>query len=485
MDSTDSSQITQTMTNKHTRRKWIKTVGGAAVGSALAGCTRGGANSSNNTTENTSTTSQSSVLDVSAYRDASIDWKAYEGTSINLGAVQHAWVDNIKPYVPIFEELTGIDVIWSILPEQQFRTKRLTDVSTGAGNFDLFFMDQVVNQFARAGWIKNLDSYFQSDSLFDDNWYNQNGLLQVCRQAAHGAGRQRYWTGLPITVEVQTMFYRKDLYEKYGLSVPKTNNQFLKNAKTIHTNEPGVVGVVNRGQKGYGMNIYTMDPWIREYGGNLWQSYPENSGLDTETAMKAGRFYVDTLQKYGSSSAATMEWSQMVATMQQGGAGHILNDANLFWGDLSDPSSSKFANDIAIAKMPVPKGKDTSFVPGAFVWQLSTSPVAANPEAAFLFMIWATAKPTQRAMAIQGSASFPVRRSIWESEPYRQKYGANFADVSLESLKSAKIEPFDPQYPVWGQKYSIQLQQAIAGNKSVEAAFEKAAEQAELTAGSG
>jgi multiple sugar transport system substrate-binding protein len=153
-------------------------------------------------------TSQSSGLDLSAYRDASIDWTAHEGTSINLGAVQHAWVDNIRPYVPIFEELTGIDVVWSILPEQQFRTKRLTDVSTGAGNFDLFFMDQVVNQFGRAGWLKNLDPYFNSDTLFDDSWYNQSDLLQVCRQAAHGAGRQPYWTGLPITVEVQTMFYK-------------------------------------------------------------------------------------------------------------------------------------------------------------------------------------------------------------------------------------------------------------------------------------
>lgn len=473
------------MNNKYSRRKWIKTAGGAAVGTVLAGCTRGGADSSGNTKRSSTTTSQSSGLDVSAYRDASIDWKAHEGTSINLGAVQHAWVDNIKPYVPIFEELTGIDVIWSILPEQQFRTKRLTDVSTGAGNFDLFFMDQVVNQFTRAGWLKNLDPYFNSDTLFDDSWYNTQDLLQVCRQAAHGAGRQPYWTGLPITVEVQTMYYRQDLYEKYGLSVPKTTDQFRTNAKRIHANESDVVGVVNRGQKGYGMNIYTMDPWIREYGGTLWNSYPDNSGLDTETAMTAGRFYVDTLQQYGPASIATMEWSEVVATMQQGDAGHILNDANLFWGSLTDPSSSQVAEDISIAKMPVPKGQNTSFMPGAFVWQLSTSPVATNPEAAFLFMIWATAEPTQRAISIQGSASFPTRRSIWESNPYRKKYGTNFAEVSLQSLADAKIEPFDPQYPVWGQKYSVQLQQAIADNKSVEAAFEKAAQQAELTAGSG
>ncbi|HET7325143.1 MAG TPA: extracellular solute-binding protein [Halococcus sp.] len=468
------------MGNERKRRDFLK-YAGVCLGAGLAGCTRGGTAATSGSGGSESSQKEPIKLGLSRYTNADIDWKKYEGTSINIGAVQHAWVDGIKPLIPIFEKLTGIDVVWNLLPEQQFRTKRLTDVSTGAGKFDVFFMDQVVNQFREAGWLQLLDPYFNTTDIFDREWYDPKDLLNVCRQAAHGAGRTNSWTGLPITVEVHTMFYRTDLYEKYGLKEPKTTDEFVHNASVIHENEEGVVGLVGRGQKGYGMNIYTMDPWIREHGGTLWTNYPEESGLDTKTAIEAGQYYVDTLQKYGPPGIATMTWSEAVATMQQAGAGHIMNDANLFWGSLTDPGSSQVADTIGISKMAVPSANNARFTPGAFTWQLSTSKAAENSEAAFLFMVWATSRPTQHWMSIQNQAPFPTRRSIWENPKYKQKYGKNFADVSLASLQDAVSEPYDPQYPVWGQKYSVQLQEAIAGNKSVEAAFAKAAQQAELT----
>lgn len=462
------------MTSKRKRRDVLRYAGiGLAAG--LAGCTRGGTAGSGDDSTTDPTSSTTPTIDLTTYTNASIDWKKHEGTSITVGAVQHPWIEGIKPLVPVFEELTGIDVVWNILPEQQFRTKRLTDVSTGAGKFDVFFMDQVVNQFREAGWLQPLDSYLKDDGLFDEGWYDTKDLLSVSRQAAHGAGRTNHWTGLPITVEVHTMFYRTDLYEKYGLDIPTTTDEFLHNAKVIHENETGVVGIVNRGQKGYGMNIYTMDPWIREHGGQLWIDYPNESGLDTKQAIEAGEYYVNALQKYGPPSVASMTWSEAVASMQQGNAGHIMNDANLFWGNFDDR--------IGIAKMPVPATNDGQFVPGSFTWQLSTSKAAKNSEAAFLFMVWATSKPTQKKMALQSEAPFPTRRSIWTDQAYRQKYGTEFTNVSLDSLKNAVGDSYDAMYPIWGQKYSVQLQESIAGNKSVGAAFTKAAQQADLIVG--
>ena len=469
------------MTTNRTRRDFLA-YAGTGVALTLSGCTRGGsASSGNDGTKTVDPSKGDGTIDLSAYTDANIEWKKHSGKKVNVGAVQHAWIDSIRPLVPMFEELTGIDVVWNILPEQQFRTKRLTDVSTGAGKFDVFFMDQVVNQFRQAGWLQYLDPYFQDDDLYDPDWYNRDDLLGVCQEAVHGAGRTKKWTGMPITVEVHTMFYRKDLYEKHDLSIPKTTDQFLHNAKVIQENEDGVSGLVNRGQKGYGMNVYTMDAWLREYGGKLWKSYPEKSGLDTDVAKKAGKYYVEALQNYGPPSIGTMTWSEVVAAMQQGTAAHVMNDANLFWGTLADASPD--GGDIGVAKMVTPKTKESKFAPGAFTWQLSTSKAAKHSEAAFLFMLWATSKPTQRWMAIQRSASFPTRKSIWSQKAYEKKYGEEFSKVSLESLKSAETEPYDAMYPVWAQKYSIQLQKAITGGKSVDSAMKKAAQQAELTVG--
>ncbi|WP_135306180.1 extracellular solute-binding protein [Haloarcula amylovorans] len=469
---------------QHKRRNFIKAASVGLLG-GLAGCTRGGSGGDggggggNGSSGNGSSgTSNDGELPISLdkYTGADIEWKQFEGSSINIGAVSHAWVDNIKPAVPVFEELTGIDVVWNVLPEQQFRTKRQTDVSTGAGQFDVFFMDQVVNQFREEGWIQPLDPYFEDNSLYDENWYKPDDLFEASRVQAHGGGYTDKWTGLPITVEVLTQFYRTDLYEKHGLEVAETLEEFRQNAKTIHENESDIVGTVGRGQKGYGMNIYIQNMFLREYGAQLWDSLPDDSGLDSEGAISAAEWYSTLLQDYGPEGASSQTWSDVLSTMQEGRAGHIVSDANLFWPGLTG-SDSSVGDSIGIAKAPKPA--DGQFAPNAFNWQISTSKNAKNSEQAFLFMLWATSEPTNTWMHLNSSAAFSVRQSVWENEEFRSRVGDNFAQVTLESLQEAKPDPFDAKYPEWGQRYSEELQRAIAGQKSAEAAMTNAAQAAE------
>ncbi|RDI70147.1 ABC transporter substrate-binding protein [Halopelagius longus] len=463
------------------RRSFIKRAASAGVLAGLAGCTRGGTNSagtggSGDGTGTGGGGSDELAIPLSEY-DADIDWRQFEGSSINIGAVNHTWVSAIKPAIPVFEELTGIDVVWNVLPEQQFRTKRLTDVSTGAGKFDVFFLDQVVNQFRESGWLQPLDPYFEDESLYDEDWFKPDDLFEATKWQAHGGGYSDTWTGMPITVEVQTQFYRTDLYEKHGLEVAETLEEFVANAQAIQEAESGVVGTAGRGQKGYGMNIYILNTFIRQFGAKLWDSYPDDSGLDSEGAISAGKWYVDLLRNYGPEGASSQTWSDVLSTMQSGNAGHIVADANLFWPGLTDPESSDVADKIGIGKVPSPA--EGSFTTNSYAWQISTSKNAKNSKQAFLFMLWASSKPTTDWMHVENDAAFAVRKSVWENDEFRSRVGENFAQVTLESLKKSKPDPFDRKYPEWGQKYSEELQTAIAGDQSAEEALKNAAESAE------
>ncbi|WP_226008143.1 extracellular solute-binding protein [Natrinema salinisoli] len=466
------------MTSKRSgrkRRNFIKATGVGLLG-GLAGCTRGGDEASDGNGDGADDVD----LSVSEFQDADIDWQQFEGSTINIGAVQHPWVDAIKPAIPVFEELTGISVQWNVLPEQEFRTKRLTDVSTGAGEWDVFFLDQVVNQFREAGWLQPLDPYFDDDSMYDEEWYTMDDLFEATRWQAHGGGYSDTWTGIPITVEVQTQFYRTDLYEEYDLEVAETLEEFVSNAQTIQENESDMVGTAGRGQKGYGMNIYILNTFIREYGSQLWDDYPDDSGLDSEGAISAAEWYVSLLQDYGPDGASSQTWSDVLSTMQSGSAGHIVSDANLFWPSLTDPEASDAADNIGIAKTPAPA--DGEFAPNAYSWQISTSKNADNSEAAFLFMLWASSEPTNTWLHLNSSAAFSVRQSVWENDEFRSRVGDNFAQVTLESLQAAAPDPFDAKYPEWGQTYSEELQTAIAGDQSAEEALTNAATAAEDTA---
>lgn len=464
------------MTIDRNRRNFIKATGVGML-TGLAGCTRGDTEGSSGGSSDGSSGGSSGELAIplSEYDSADIDWQQFEGSSINIGAVQHGWVDAIEPAIPVFEELTGIDVQWDILPENQFRTKRQTDASTGAGQFDVFFMDQVVNQFREEGWLQPLDPYFNDGSLYDENFYQPNDLFESSRKQAHGGGYSDNWTGLPITVEVQTQFYRQDLYDKHGLEVAETWEQHRHNAQVIDENEdfPGTTG---RGQKGYGMNIYILNTLLRQKGDSLWTDFPNDSGLDTDGVIEAAEYYTSLLQDYGPDGASSQTWSDVQSTMAEGNAGHIVADANMFWGALTDDESA-IADTVGIAKVPTPEGAE--FSTNAYNWQISTSKNAKNSEQGFLFMLWATSPPTDLWINTESSGVFSVRQSTWEDDDYISKVGEDYAQTSLESLQAAEPDPFDRKYPEWGQSYSEQLQQTIAGQKSAEAAMTDAASAAE------
>jgi len=162
--------------------------------------------------------------------------------------------------------------------------------------------------------------------------------------------------------------------------------------------------------------------------------------------------------------------------MQEGRAGHIVADANLFWPGLTG-SDSSISDSVGIAKVPRPANGE--FTPNAFNWQISTSKNAENSEQGFLFMLWATSEPTNEWMHLNNNAAFSVRQSVWENDEFRSRVGDNFAQVTLESLQEASPDPFDRNYPEWGQRFSEELQRAISDQKSTEAAMTEAAKIAE------
>ncbi|WP_225335309.1 extracellular solute-binding protein [Halomicrobium urmianum] len=471
------------------RRSFLKASGVGLLG-GLAGCTRGGSGdgasgdggNGSDGTGSTSTDGSSGdelVVPLSEYEDADIEWRQFEGSEVNVLAPQHTWVDMVEPAIPVFEELTGMSVNINTFPEQQFRTKRLTDLNTGAGEYDAFWNVRTVNQYREAGWLEPLDQFFEDDSLYDGDWYDREDIFETVRWRCHADGQWDKWSGLPLNTEVQVQFYRTDLYDEYGLEVAETTEQFVENARTIHENESDVVGAVGRGQKGYGMNVYVLNTFVQEFGADIWDSKPDDSGLDSAEAVEAAQFYVDVLQEYGPDGAGSQTWNDVLSTMQSGRAGHIVSDANLFWPGLTDPEASDVADTVGVAPVPYPEGG--SLGPNQSTWQMNTSKFADNSAEAFLFMIWATSKPTNNWMHLDQGAGFSVRQGIWENDDFRSRVGETFADATIKSQQAADPISFDRHYPEWGQLYSEEVQLAISGDKSPQEAMEAAAKAAEDT----
>ena len=87
--------------------------------------------------------------------------------------------------------------------------------------------------YQRAGLLAPIDDLF-------DKWPDKDQFIPSTIKALTLNGKLY---GVPYNTNVRVLLYRKDLFEKYGLTAPKTWDEFVQDGATISTKESGVAGV--------------------------------------------------------------------------------------------------------------------------------------------------------------------------------------------------------------------------------------------------
>jgi len=87
--------------------------------------------------------------------------------------------------------------------------------------------------YQRAGLLAPIDDLF-------DKWADKDQFIPSTIKALTINGKLY---GVPYNTNVRVLLYRKDLFEKYGLTPPKTWDDLLQDGATISSKEPGVAGV--------------------------------------------------------------------------------------------------------------------------------------------------------------------------------------------------------------------------------------------------
>src|SRR5436189_2126308 len=106
------------------------------------------------------------------YREAKINWRQAEGQSLTIGLNKHPFTESLLPLIPEFRRLTGINVDYLILPEAEYFTKLVADLSQQRGEFSVIMTGPVRNwQFVSANWILPLDDLLNNPKLTDLGWY--------------------------------------------------------------------------------------------------------------------------------------------------------------------------------------------------------------------------------------------------------------------------------------------------------------------------
>lgn len=344
-----------------------------------------------------------------AAAQGAFDWKKHAGKQIRFLVNSHDWTNEIiRPAVPEFERLTGIKVAWEIFPEDQFRQKLAVELVAGSGTVDGFMSltSWDGQRFMKAGWYEPLQKYLSNPSLtspqlrFDDFFPNAIEIATV-----NGT-----LIGVPLYPEVQLLYWRKDVFQAKGVSLPQTMEEFEEAAKRLTDRANNFYGYVTRGKRSAA--VYTLAPFIFNQGGQ-WLDKANQPLLTTPAAIKGLGQYGRMLRESGPPGATNIHVYEVIDLMAQGRVAMATESSNIV-STLENPAKSTVVGKVGYAR--IPRGPGGSHTP-VISWAISIAAQSKNKEAAWYFIQWATS----RDMVLrQAKAKLPVaRKSVWDGADFQ------------------------------------------------------------------
>ncbi len=423
------------------------------------------------------------LLGVSATAIGKFGSTLAQDTSVS-GDLNVAMVAN--PQMVALEKLTSeftkaypnIKLNLLVLPENQIRDRIRTDVSTQAAQFDVVTIGMFeAADYATQGWTLDVGTPLQADANYD-----YADIFPAMISALSGKDGKLY--AAPFYGESSMLFYRKDLFQTAGLTMPDKPkwDDIQGFAEKLHHPDT-TYGIALRALPGWGEFGAPLTSVINAFGGR-WFDQDWKSQLASDKSAAAIKFYTDLLIKYGEPSATTSGFTECENLFVQGKAA-MWYDATSAADLLADPKLNPQAANTGFAYQPAEEIQSGWLWAWAFAIEKSTK----HQDAALAFVKWATSKDYVQLVAKQlgwGQAPSGVRASTYADPGYKE-YAANFADLVVSIIEAQDpskccVDPVPykglqfvgvPEFVTLGDNVTKELANVIAGNEKVDDAIKK------------
>lgn len=408
------------------------------------------------------------------------------GHSINVLMVNNPQMTQLQKLTKgHFTKETGVSVNFTVLPENEVRDKISQDFANQAGQYDTATISNYEAPiYAGNGWLRPLDGYLSTDSKYD-----VKDILSPVQTSLTGKDGKVY--AQPFYGESSFLMYRKDIFTKHGLTMPKrpTWDQVAKLAAEVDGAESGVKGICLRGLPGWGEVISPLTTVANTYGGT-WFDADWNARLTDPAFVKATKFYVNLVREHGEAGAAQSGYAECLNDMVQGKTA-MWYDATAGAGSL-EADNSPVKGKIGYVAAPVNKTKSSGWL---YTWAWGIQKASHNADDAWKFISWASGKEYEELVGkTVGWSHVPAgKRASTYANPQYQKAAAAFYQVTRSAITEANpaspglqkrpapgIQFVDiPEFADLGTRVSQEISAAIAGKQSVEDALRKSQAMAE------
>lgn len=371
-------------------------------------------NNSNNSSPTVSTTTSSGQ----GTQAEAMDNKPNAGTTVRFIAGNHAWTTSIKPMLPEFEEKTGIKLVLEEYEINQATEKCAIELAAKSPSLDVMFVRPLSELLidVKNGWLAEIDGYVENNQEFDIDDIMGAALDSFTT-------KDKLW-GIPICTERQLLYYRKDLFEKAGVTPPNTMDELYEVAGKLHDPDNEIYGFVHRTRVG----MCQIASFLYSFGGG-YQDKNGDSILNSPETVAGYEFYGKILHDYGPPSPESLNYLEMFALFAQGKAAMISDvDANYLL--LAAPESTDYSDVIGYA--PFPAGPAGSQPINSCSFGLSISAFSENKDAAWEFIEWAVGKDVNNRIQANGSPT--ARISSWEDPSVNKSLPEELVEVNLSIL---------------------------------------------------
>lgn len=350
------------------------------------------------------------------------NWKKYQGTTLTFLANNNPVAAALLKHKADFEKQTGMTLKVDSYQEQQMRQRMVTVMNSRSDEVDLFMSlpSREGLQFAKAGWYADLTDLIKTTAAPD---YDFADLSPGLVKDASYNGRVM---GVPLNIEGPVLYYRKDLFQKCGVQLPKSLPELEGVAAKLKSCEPGVTPFVSRGLKP--ALPFTYSVFLHNFGGDYMKD--GKSQLCSKPGQESLGLYAKLLKDYGPPGVVNYSFYQISSLYREGKAAMAFESSNELRSVMEGGARLK---DTAIAVLPAGPGGSRPTVIG---WTMSVSAYSKKKEAAWYFVQWATSRAVQEKLALDGVA--PPRASVangadykaWmDGEPVRREWAATVSEL--------------------------------------------------------
>jgi multiple sugar transport system substrate-binding protein len=293
--------------------------------------------------------------------------------------------------------------------------------------------------FYEAGWYTDLQPFLDDPTLtaVDYDWpedYPASSLV--------GSLVQDTQVMIPIDRALPPIvYYRKDLFQEYGIPTPESLGDLEEAAKTIYEKTDGqIYGMVNRGQ-GAGATSQFRHV-LHEFGAKWNDLETGKPTVNTPEAVAAFDWWGRTLREYGPPGVTSYQWYETINEFLQGKAAISLEGA-LNAGVVEDPDQSLVVGKVGYLPMlPGPGGGEQvrNYPPRKeSVAGLAISSLSEKKEAAWYFVQWMTNKEAGLQYLLTGKQS--ARKSAWEDERFLSTTNPEWAEAMIVASEYSYATP--------------------------------------------